>query len=33
MNDNFFQQPQTLGGEITTNTYVYIENIWSHNFF
>ena len=23
MNDNFFQQPQTLGGEITTYTYVY----------
>ena len=33
MNDNFFQQPQTLGGEITTYTYVYIENIWSYNFF
>ena len=33
MNDNFFQQPQTLGGEITKYTYVYIENILSHIFF
>ena len=33
MNDNFFQQPQTLGGEITTYTYVYIENIFGHIIF
>ena len=30
MNDNFFQQPQILGGEITTYTYVYNYIVYIH---